>query len=154
MVDAAVLAGTVEDLTSTPRDRLFDVLMRRMDALQTDRAGVLRLLHDLPRAPLVAVFLAQRLPGAMAWMLEAAGLDAGGPSGALRAKGLGVVWLAGLRAWEKDESEDLSATMAALDRALDQADRVARMLRFAPKELMPDADAEPSPDAEPTPDPV
>ena len=103
---------------------------------------------------MLALFLGAGMNRSMGWMLEAAGLDAGGPSGALRAKGLGVVWLAGLRAWEKDESEDLSATMAALDRALDQADRVARMLRFAPKELMPDADAEPSPDAEPTPDPV
>ena len=149
-VDAAVLAGTVDDLSSTPRDRLFDVLMRRLDALQPDRAGMVRLLRDLPRAPLLALWLAQRLPGSMAWMLEAAGLDAAGPAGAARAKGLGVVWLAALRAWEKDESEDLSTTMAALDRALDQADRVARWLNMAPAETS----ASSEPDAEETPEPV
>jgi hypothetical protein len=49
-------------------------------------------------------------------------------------QGLGAVWLSALRAWEKNESEDLSATMAALDRALDQADRVARWFRMAPDE--------------------
>jgi ubiquinone biosynthesis protein COQ9 len=145
-VDAAVLEGTVEDLSSTARDRLFDVLMRRLDALQPDRAGVVRLLRDLPRAPLLALWFAPRNAGSMAWMLEAAGLDAAGPMGLLRVQGLVGVWLAALRAWEKDESEDLSATMAALDRALDQADRVARWFRMAPPETLPE---EPFPADEP-----
>lgn len=130
-VDAAVLEGTVDDLAASARDRLFDVLMRRLDVLQPDRAGVVRLMHDLPTTPLLALWLATRTLPSMAWMLEAAGLDATGPSGILRTKGLGTVWLAALRAWEKDESADLSATMAALDRALDRADRVARMFGFA-----------------------
>lgn len=143
LVDEIVLEGTVEDLTSTARDRLFDVLMRRMDALQPNRPGVVRMLRDLPRTPLLALWLAQRLDGSMAWMLEAAGLEAGGPAGAIRTKGLGVVWLSGLRAWEKDESEDLSGTMAALDRSLDQADRVARTLRMGGASEQPDVSAEP-----------
>lgn len=152
-VDAAVLDGTVEDLGSTPRDRLFDVLMRRLDALQPDRAGVVRLLRDLPRAPLLVLWFAPRNACSMAWMLEAAGLEAAGPGGLLRVQGLVGVWLAALRAWEKDESEDLSATMAALDRALDQADRMARWFRMAPRgateaepELATEAPATESPD--------
>jgi len=134
-VDAAVLEGTIDDPSASTRDKLFDVLMRRLDALQPDRAGVVRLLHDLPTSPLLALWLSTKMLPSMAWMLEAAGLDANGPSGLVRAKGLGTVWLAALRAWEKDESVDLSATMAALDRALDRADRIARMLGFAPREL-------------------
>jgi ubiquinone biosynthesis protein COQ9 len=130
-VDAAVLEGTVDDPGASARDKLFDVLMRRLDALQPDRAGVVRLMHDLPTAPLLALWLSAKMLPSMAWMLEAAGLDATGPSGILRAKGLGTVWLAALRAWEKDDSADLSATMAALDRALDRADRIARMFGFA-----------------------
>ena len=152
-LDAAVLEGTVEDLGSTPRDRLFDVLMRRLDALQPDRAGVIRLMRDLPRAPLLALWLAPRNAGSLAWMLEAAGLDAAGPGGLLRVQGLGAVWLAALRAWEKDESEDLSATMAALDRALDQADRVARWFRMAPQEAA-EADASFAADTEHSPEGV
>ena len=139
MVDAAVLEGTVEDLGSTARDRLFDVLMRRLDALQPDRPGVVRLLRDLPRSPLLTLWLAPRNAGSMAWMLEAAGLNAAGPAGMLRVQGLGAVWLTVLRSWEQDESEDLSVTMAALDRALDQADRVARWLRMGPAEPIPPA---------------
>ena len=144
-VDALVLDGTVPDPGSTARDRLFDVLMRRIDALQPHRAGVVRLMRDLPRSPGLALWCAGRSGQAMAWMLEAAGLDAAGTKGALRVQGLGVVWLATLRAWEKEESEDLSATMAALDRALDQADRIARWFRMAPVESAP-VDAEPAPE--------
>jgi AcrR family transcriptional regulator len=127
-VDAAVVAGTIDDPSSTPRDRLFDVLMRRLDELAPHRAGVLRLWQDLPRTPLLGLWLTAHLPVSMAWMLEAAALPASGVKGGLRVQGLGLVWLATLRAWEEDESADLSHTMAALDRALDQADRAARWL--------------------------
>lgn len=141
-VDAAVLEGTVDDPGASARDRLFDVLMRRLDALQPDRAGVVRLMHDLPTSPLLALWLSRKMLPSMAWMLEAAGLDATGPSGLLRAQGLGTVWLAALRAWEKDDSADLSATMAAMDRALDRADQVARMLGFTQKSRAAAVEAE------------
>ena len=128
LMDAEVLETGVADPGATPRDRVFDVLMRRIDAMQPHRAGLLRLFDDLRRDPLLALLLAAELPGSMAWMLEAAGLAPSGLPGLLRVKGLAGVWLATVRAWAKDESQDLGATMAALDRALDQAERLARSL--------------------------
>lgn len=153
LVDAAVLQGTVPDPHATPRDRLFDVLMRRLDEMQPHRAGVARLLADLPRSPLTALALAPHLAASMAWMLEAAGLEASGPRGAARVQGLVLVWLAAVRAWEKDDSADLSPTMAALDRALDQAERAARWLRLDGPAAEPPviAEAEPPAIAEPAP---
>ena len=150
-VDAEVVAGTVDDPSSTPRDRLFDVLMRRLDALAPHRAGVVRLWDDLPRTPLLGLWLAGQLPVSMAWMLEAAGLSGSGVKGALRVQGLGLVWLATLRAWAEDDGADLSATMAALDRALDQADRAARWLSLGETEAaadMPEGGPEATPMAE------
>ena len=64
----------------------------------------------------------------MAWMLGAAGLATGGFNGLLRSKGLTAVWLYALRAWERDDSADLSGTMAALDRALERAEQVGTWL--------------------------
>jgi AcrR family transcriptional regulator len=144
-VDREVIEGTVDDASSTARDRLFDVLMRRLDAMQPHRAGIARLMKDLPRDPALALWLAAQLPCAMAWMLEAAGLEATGPKGAARAHGLAAVWLAALRAWEKDDTQDLSATMAALDRALDRADRAARSLGLG-RDAAPDPDTQPKPE--------
>jgi hypothetical protein len=58
-------------------------------------------------------------------MLEAAGVSARGLTGGLRVQGLVGVWLYALRAWRKDQSPDLSGTMAALDRALQRAEQAA-----------------------------
>jgi AcrR family transcriptional regulator len=129
VVDQAVLAGTVPGQGGTARDRVFDVLMRRIDAMQPHRAGLLRLAEDAQRDPLLALTAAATLPRSMAWMLEAAELSA--PCrlvAAARVQALTVVWLATLRAWRQDASGDLGATMAALDRALDRAEQVARSL--------------------------
>lgn len=131
VADQLVLAGTVPDQGGAARDRIFDVLMRRIDAMQPHRAGILRLFEDLRRDPLLALALLGAVPGSMAWMLEAAETPAGmGPLGILRVNGIAAIWLATVRAWTWDGSADLGATMAALDRALDRAEQVARSLRI------------------------
>ena len=132
VVDRAVLAGTIEDQGGAARDRIFDAMMRRIDAIQPHRAGILRLLGELRRDPLLAALLLAALPRSMAWMLEAASVDTAGLAGLARTEGLTAVWLATLRAWARDETVDLGPTMAALDRALDRAEQVARTLRLDP----------------------
>jgi hypothetical protein len=64
----------------------------------------------------------------MRWMLNAAGQPTHGVRGALRIRGLTAVWLWASRTFERDESEDLSATMAALDTALRRAQQMAGWL--------------------------
>ncbi|TCZ59924.1 TetR family transcriptional regulator [Roseicella aquatilis] len=130
LMDEAVAAGTVPGQGGTPRDRIFDVLMRRIDAMQPHRAGLVRLLEELRMEPGLALCLLAQLPRSTARLLEAAEIDRHGLSGALRTQGLVGVWLATMRAWVQDDSADLGHTMAALDRALDRAEQVARSLRL------------------------
>ncbi len=122
LADQAALAGAAHE--GPHRDRLFDLVMRRLDALQPHRAGILALARALPADPCLAAMLAAANLRSMGWMLEAAGVSTRGPLGRLRRKGLLAIWLAVLRAWRDDTSEDLAATMAALDRALDRAERL------------------------------
>lgn len=105
------------------RDKLFDVLMRRFDGLQAHRAGVLSLMRALPFDPPAAALLACGTQRSMRWMLDAVGVDVTGFRGELRTKALVGVWLWGVRAWQRDESADLSGTMAAVDTGLDRADQ-------------------------------
>ncbi|HYZ32060.1 MAG TPA: TetR family transcriptional regulator [Crenalkalicoccus sp.] len=128
VIDRAVLRGTVAGQGESPRDRIFDVLMRRLDAMQPHRPGLVRFLDELRGDPPIALFVLGLLPRSMAWMLEAAELDTTGLAGVARIQGLVAVWLATLRAWLADDSPDLGATMAALDRALDRAEQVARSI--------------------------
>ena len=145
MADAAALTGVVED--GDVREKLFDILLRRFDFLQTQRAGVLALLKFLPACPPLALVLAELNLVSMGWLLAGAGVDATGLRGALKKRGLLLVWAYGLQAWARDASEDLSATMAAVDKALAQAEGFAR--RYATshaKETIPNP---PSPAGEP-----
>jgi hypothetical protein len=118
----------------TPRDRLFDALMRRFDVLQVHREGVRALLAALPTNPALALLLATTTRHSMGDILEAAGLGSTGLRGLLRTKGLMAVWLYATRTWEADASPDLSATMAALDRALTQAERFGQWLDQGPRQ--------------------
>lgn len=121
LVDQAALRDAPAD--GPVRDRLFDLLMRRFDALQAQRDGVKALLRYLPADPLAALMLAGATQRSMRWMLEAAGIDTAGTRGDLRVQGLTAVWLWSLRAWERDTSDDLSGTMAAVDNALQRAEQ-------------------------------
>jgi AcrR family transcriptional regulator len=115
-VDAAALA-TAPEAEGLPRERLFDLLMRRFDALQPHRLALRSMLRGSLGDP-TALLAAAALLRSMAWMLEAAGIGAGGWRGGLRAPVLAGVYLSVLRVFLGDESTDLAATMAALDRRL------------------------------------
>ncbi len=126
LADQAALTGAATE--GSPRERLFDVVMRRFDALQEHRAGVRALLRALPAQPALALLLAAATSASMAWMLDGAGIATTGAAGLLRTKGLTAVWFYTLRAWERDDSADLSGTMAALDRALVRAEQIGQWL--------------------------
>lgn len=126
-VDAAVLAESdPEALEGSARDRLFDVLMRRFDALEPHRSAVGNLVYDQIRDPLGALCSACQLRRSLALMLEAAGLSSAGLRGAVRLEGLGLIYLATLRVWLRDESADKARTMAALDKHLRRTEAVIR----------------------------
>lgn len=117
-IDAEVLAGTEESEDERPRDRLFDVLMRRFDALARHKAAIRAMLRDTPRDPIAALCGAPAFLQSMGWMLEAAGISAAGWRGAARTHLLAGIYLSVLRVWLDDESTDMMKTMAALDRRL------------------------------------
>ena len=137
VMDQAVLAGTIPGQGGSARDRVFDVLMRRLDAMQPHREGILRLFEDMRRDPAIALALAPHIGVAMRWMLEAAEVEAKSCEARLLALGLAGVWLATIRAWARDDAPDMGATMAALDSALDRAERIARPLGLLRGEAPP-----------------
>ncbi len=123
LADQAVLTDAPQE--GTVRDRLFDLLMRRYDAFQAYRPGIVAIMRALPCDPPTALLLTCATRRSMRWLLNAAGVETFGLLGELKVRGLMGVWLWGLRAWEKDDSEDLTATMAAVDTALARAERAA-----------------------------
>ena len=115
--------GDGEDGESAPaaddaRDRVFDVLMRRFDALDSYREAIVVLSRELPRDPASLAALAPQAHRSFAMMLREAGIADRGIVGRLRVAALIGVWMATLRIWLADDSADKERTMAALDRHL------------------------------------
>ncbi len=139
-IDAEVAKGTdLGDLEQPARERLFDVMMRRFDAMGGDREGLRGIVAGLRCDPVATACAAPLTLRSMAAMLECAGINSGGVFGLVRAKGLVAIYLATLKVWLDDESEDLGPTMAALDKRLAGAERLIQ--RCCPKPREPAAAA-------------
>ncbi|TAJ91217.1 MAG: TetR/AcrR family transcriptional regulator [Reyranella sp.] len=128
-IDAEVMAGTPSsvDPEETARDRLFDVMMRRYDALRPYRAALRALRRAGTRDPMLAMAMGPGLRRSMAAMLEAASLASDGVPGALRQNGLLAIHYAVSRVFDRDDTQDLSKTMAALDNRLKTAERWSQL---------------------------
>lgn len=130
-IDAEVLAGTprqIDDPEETTRDRLFDTMMRRFDALRPHRAALRAIGGAARRDPLLALAMAPALRRSMAAMLEAAGVPSDGLPGALRQNGLLAIDYAVSRVFDQDDTGDLSKTMAALDSRLKTAEKWSQLI--------------------------
>jgi AcrR family transcriptional regulator len=137
-IDRKVLAGGDADMAEEPpRERLFDVLMRRLEALAPDKAAIRSLMRSARRYPGLALALNGLAVRSQQWMLTAANIDSAGPKGMLRAQGVALLFAGVLRTFVNDEDEGLARTMAALDRALARGQRWSGFLddlcRFAPR---------------------
>jgi AcrR family transcriptional regulator len=123
-IDRQVLGGIDADMAEEPpRERLFDVLMHRIEALTPHKASVRSLLRSARRSPGLALALNSLAVRSQQWMLTAADISAAGPKGMVRAQGLAMLYASVLRTWLDDEDEGLAPTMAALDRALARGQR-------------------------------
>jgi AcrR family transcriptional regulator len=125
-VDETVLAAPLDsgaEADERPRDRVFDLLMRRFDALRPFREGLVVLGRELPTEPLTALCAGAGLLRSVGWTLEAAGISTAGLGGILAVKLTAAAYLATSRVWLRDDSPDLAPTMAALDRRLRAIER-------------------------------
>jgi AcrR family transcriptional regulator len=131
-IDEAALATPVDDEAAAqggaeaderPRDLVFDLLMRRFDALQPHRAALETLGRELPTDPLAMLGAGLGLLRSIGWTLEAAGISTVGFGGTVAVKLTAAAYVATMRVWLRDDSPDLAPTMAALDRRLRAIER-------------------------------
>lgn len=123
-IDETVLTDPpAPEADERPRDRLFDLLMRRFDALQPYKAALDVLRRELPGDPITALCAANALIRSMRWMLEGADIPICGVRGAVAVRLATAAYLSAMRVWRSDDSADLARTMAALDARLRRVER-------------------------------
>jgi len=127
--DRALLASIDADMAEeSPRERLFDVLMRRLEILEPHKEAVRSLMRSVSCNPGLALALNGLAVRSQQWMLTAADIGASGPKGMLRAQGLALLFANVLRTWADDDDDGHAKTLAALDRELARGQRFASML--------------------------
>jgi AcrR family transcriptional regulator len=141
-VDRQVLEGIDADMADEPaRERLFDVLMRRIEILTPHKSAVRSLMRSVSRDPCLALALNSMAVQSQQWMLTAADIEAAGPKGMVRAQGLAVLFARVLQTFVRDEDTDHARTMAALDKQLSRGQRLAglfdELCRFTPLRFVP-----------------
>lgn len=126
-IDEAVLAGGPAE-GEEARDRLFEVTMRRFDALAPYKAALRRLARSARRDLSLTCALNRIAGKAQMWTLVAAGIHHGGLMGKVAIQGAVLVYAETLNVWFDDDDPGLARTMAALDRALRRGERAMQWL--------------------------
>jgi AcrR family transcriptional regulator len=137
-IDRQVLDGGEGDMTEEPpRERLFVVLMRRIEALAPHKEALRSLLRSAMRDPGLALALNAMAVRSQQWMLAAADISSSGPRGLVRAQGLALLFARALRTFVDDDDEGHARTMAVLDRERARGARWVGLLddlcRFVPR---------------------
>lgn len=109
---AALKAG--DETGEAPHDRLFDAVMRRVEAMEPHRSALIGVHAGEGLGPSIA-----RWPATARALLEGAGIDASGAKGSARVLAMTAVWARVLQVWRDDEGA-LNRTMAEIDRRLKQ----------------------------------
>ena len=118
-----------------PRDRLFDIVMSRFEAMQPYKPALKRIASHLCCRPGEAAALLGSSLQSQYWMLEAAGVKLDGPGGALRVGGLATIYGKVFCVWLDDDTPTLDKTMAALDRRLGKGERMLSGIESACADL-------------------
>jgi AcrR family transcriptional regulator len=127
-LNEALVKGELPAAGESTRNRLFDVMMRRFEAMQPHKPAIRAIVRESTGDPWMWLCAAPRLLKTAALTLEAAGISAWGPVGRMKARGVAVIYAATFRAWLADDSEDMAKTMAQLDRSLKRAEEVVIFL--------------------------
>jgi hypothetical protein len=128
------------DPSQSVRDRLFELIMRRFEAMEPHRAAVLAMEQGSDRDPTIMAVAHQRHVRCARWVLALAGLEADGMTGQARAQGLGVIIGQARAAWRGDDAGDFAKTMASLDKNLRRAEEMfGRWAGFEAKRKAEDA---------------
>lgn len=125
MVDDAVLAEIADDLAGEPiKERLFDLVMRRLDALAPYKPALRRITPVIRRDPLALAALNRGAINSWRYMLASAGIPTEDSLGGLRVQGAVLLMARVADVWLEDDEPDLSKTMARLDRELKSAGQI------------------------------
>jgi len=126
-LDKQMLEMPTRDLDGmTPRERVFELIMRRFDAMGPYKEGLRAMARQAGGDPALLAASLCNVGRLSRWLLDVAETDDGRAVAAVARRVLGVIYVRAFNVWLDDDTPDLARTLAELDRRLQQAESVAR----------------------------
>ncbi|MGF1474886.1 MAG: hypothetical protein ACFB6S_04905 [Geminicoccaceae bacterium] len=130
--DRAMLGIDGDELDEmSVRERLFEMLMRRLDAMKPFRPALLTIAREGRSDPKAATATLCNLDRALGRLMDMADIPVRGPRRVAVGAAIVFGYLRAVRVWLNDDSEDAAKTMAALDKALARLDGMLGQARAA-----------------------
>jgi AcrR family transcriptional regulator len=128
-LDAEMLGIDLAELDAmTWRERVFELVMRRLDAMAPYKAGLQVLAREAARDPLLVGVACRTVDRVACRILDAAGSEGGPVTTALTRRVVAAIYARTFRVWLDDATPDMGRTLAELDRRLQQAEAAAGWL--------------------------
>lgn len=126
-LDEAMLSIEPGELAELdPRERVFELVMRRLDAMAPFKPGLRVLGRESGLEPDVLGSGCGNVGRAVSWLLDASGVELGGLRRCAAGPVLALVYARVVNVWLRDDTPDLGRTLAELDKRLRQAEDLAR----------------------------
>ena len=111
---------------SSQRDMLFEIMMARYDILNEYRASVKNIINHFMSRPQDALKLIPKSVESKILIATFANINLNGIQGAIKIKTIFVLYYLTLFTWFNDENESLEKTMSALDKYLNNIEKVIK----------------------------
>ena len=125
-IDYQLINNTKSLENSSTKDMLFEVLMARFDILELNRKSFLEIYKYLKKKPKYFIKLIPSLIESIIIIAELSKYNINGLKGTVKLKGLFVVYVVTFFQWLDDDNPTLEKTMTALDKYLDQAEKIGK----------------------------
>ena len=125
MIDHKVESNIdIEEMKSTSnKDSLFELIMLRLEAMQTYKVALRNILSSAKEQPIILKKLSKNIINSLDFYLELSSYYDDTPVDFLKKNAIFFIYSLTFRVWLNDESDDLSKTMAELDKFLSMADK-------------------------------
>ena len=126
-VDYLLIKKTKSLENSSSKDMLFEVIMARFDILEANRKAFLEIYKILKKNPHQFIKLLPTFLESMIISAELSKYNVNGLKGTIRLKGLMLIYFFTFFQWMNDKDTSLEKTMTALDKNLDQAQKLSKL---------------------------
>ena len=111
-----------------PKDNLFELIMLRLEAMQTYKVALRNILSSAKEQPIILKKLSKNIINSLDFYLELSSYYDYTPVDFLKKNAIFFIYSLTFRVWLNDESDDLSKTMAELDKFLSMADKANKKI--------------------------